>query len=78
MRKIIYYATVVVVLSVVCVGCSREDITIPPPTTIDPPVNELSEKKHTEYIHQDLEKFEYEGKYIRKVQESIEFDTFNY
>ncbi len=78
MKKIWYYITVATILSVVCVGCSREDITIPPPTTIDPPVNELLDKKQLEYIHTDLEKFEYEGKYIRKVQESIEFDTFNY
>ncbi len=77
MKKTVFYITITIILSLVCVGCSKEDL-FTPPGTIDPPVNELWDKKHLEYINKDLEKFEYEGKYIRKVQESIEFDTFNY
>ncbi len=77
MKKALYYITVAIILALICVGCSKEDL-FTPPGTIDPPVNELEDKTKFEYIHKDLEKFEYEGKYIRKVQESLDFDTIDY
>ncbi len=72
MRKALYYILVVVGFGILCTGCS-EEVDAP---TIDPPVNELLDKKlFKEIPNQQLEVYEYEAKYIRKAQEQIEFDT---